>query len=391
MLEQIFWFLIFLVITLTPIVLIVADIVFVIKRKKHPLFELFAFLVGTVYMIFAFWIWDLPSYEYSLNVFGFANAHEPVNVTYMGAILLFAVWGFLSYFILKFCKKKCSPIMEVFLLAGVYVGVALSIVWLIQFLGGAHPPVRDLVFYGELGEPHSEIVEFHLNGTDYFVILCECIVPIIYIVHCIRLMVSIVKEKAKKQEQIVYDNKVLNMVNGFVYRGANLFWLAVVALLPVLGFLTMILVLFGQQPDSIILAFTKTSDWVLSGELSPPPVAYDTHYLCTVSLRGHEKLVKPTRYGIRRGEKIVVNRQLCVANAFEQLIQERTPGFHRRLRNFYDTYGYPISRHINTAWSADVVYLLMKPLEWIFVFVLYLFDEKPENRINSQYLPKIYT
>ena len=121
MLEQIFWFLIFLVITLTPIVLIVADIVFVIKRKKHPLFELFAFLVGTVYMIFAFGIWDLPSYEYSLNVFGFANAHEPVNVTYMGAILLFAVWGFLSYFILKFCKKKCSPIMEVFLLAGVYV------------------------------------------------------------------------------------------------------------------------------------------------------------------------------------------------------------------------------------------------------------------------------
>jgi len=390
MLEQIFWFLIFLVITLTPIVLIVADIVFLIKRKKHPLFELFAFLVGTVYMIFAFWIWDLPSYEYSLNVFGIENAHEPVNSTYAGAIFLFAVWGFVSYFILKFCKKKSSPIAEVFLLAGVYVGVALSLVWMVQLLGGAHPPAGK-IFYPETGETGNEIVEFHLNGTDYFFILCECIVPIIYIVHCIRLMVSIVKEKAKKQEQIVYDNKVLNMVNGFVYKGANLFWFAVVALLPILGFLTMILVLFGQQPDSIILAFTKTSDWVLSGELSPPPISYDTHYLCTVSLRGHEKLVKPTRYGIRRGEKIVVNRQLCVANAFEQLIQERTPGFHRKLRHFYDTYGYPISRHINTAWSADVVYLLMKPLEWIFVFVLYLFDEKPENRINSQYLPKIYT
>ena len=77
-----------------------------------------------------------------------------------------------------------------------------------------------------------------------------------------------------------------------------------------------------------------------------------------------------------------------MANAFEQLIEERMPGFHRAVRNFYDTYGYPISKHINSAWSADVVYLLMKPLEWVFVFVLYLFDTKPEDRINRQYLPK---
>ena len=44
-----------------------------------------------------------------------------------------------------------------------------------------------------------------------------------------------------------------------------------------------------------LLAFTKTSDWILSGEVAPPPVAYDTHYLCTVSLRGHKKIVKPIR------------------------------------------------------------------------------------------------
>lgn len=42
----------------------------------------------------------------------------------------------------------------------------------------------------------------------------------------------------------------------------------------------------------------------------------------------------------------------------------------------------------NLFWAADVVYLCMKPLEWIFLLVLYLFDEKPEDRICSQYLPK---
>ena len=201
-------------------------------------------------------------------------------------------------------------------------------------------------------------------------------------------MVLLVKEKAAKQESIHYENKVLEMVNLFLLKGANLFYVAVAALLPVLFLLVVILVLFGQQPDSFILAFTKTSDWILSKEIAPPPVAYDTHYLCTVSLKGHRKLVKPIRYGMRRGEKIVVNRQLCVANAFEQLLEERTPRFHRAVRNFYDTYGYPVSKHIKSAWSADITYLIMKPLEWIFLVVLYLFDEKPEDRICRQYLPE---
>ena len=31
----------------------------------------------------------------------------------------------------------------------------------------------------------------------------------------------------------------------------------------------------------------------------------------------------------------------------------------------------------------------MKPLEWIFLIVIYLFDANPENRIAIQYLPKI--
>nr|WP_110928210.1 DUF6688 family protein [Bacillus massiliglaciei] len=54
-------------------------------------------------------------------------------------------------------------------------------------------------------------------------------------------------------------------------------------------------------------------------------------------------------------------------------------------RQSYDRYGYPISRHIRTEWSADAVYLLMKPLEWFFLIVLYTIDKKPENRIHIQY------
>ncbi len=81
----------------------------------------------------------------------------------------------------------------------------------------------------------------------------------------------------------------------------------------------------------------------------------------------------------------MVNRQLCVANAFEQVLEERVPAVHRGVRKFYDAYGLPISRLIRSPYASDAVYLLMKPLEWFFLMVLYLSDARPEDRIWRQY------
>ena len=75
------------------------------------------------------------------------------------------------------------------------------------------------------------------------------------------------------------------------------------------------------------------------------------------------------------GHEVVVNRQLCIANAFEEVIQEKTPRFHRAIRSFYDKYGFPVAKLIKHKWSADIVYILMKPLEWIFLIVLYYQNE----------------
>ena len=111
----------------------------------------------------------------------------------------------------------------------------------------------------------------------------------------------------------------------------------------------------------------------------------DEHYLCTVAAGGHRRIVKPLRNGRRHGHEVIVNRQLCVANAFEQLLEERTPRLHRAVRGLYDRCGYPIAKHIRTKAAADIVYLLMKPLEWLFLAALYLCDVRPENRIAVQY------
>lgn len=377
------------IVFLLPVALVAIDIVLYVKKKENWIFELSAFSVGGLYMVMAYVLWDLPDYHMPLNIYGVATAHAPFASEHLPALVIFAVWGMLSYILLKFLRRKLPPLVEVFLMAGVYVGVILCAVFIFQMICLPDPlPARMGDVYPNADNPDS-VYDIRMGSFDLKIILCLCLVPILYVVHVMHLLVRIVKEKAEKQQEMQYKNPVLQKINHWLLAGANLFWVALIALLPVLGVLVGLLVLFGQQPDSMIKVFTQTSDWILSGEISPPPVAYDTHYLCTVSLRGHKKLVKPMRYGIRRGEKIVVNRQLCVANAFEQLIEEKTPNLHRKIRRFYDTYGYPISRHINTALAADLVYIIMKPPEWFFVFVLYLFDPQPENRINSQYMPKL--
>ena len=234
------------------------------------------------------------------------------------------------------------------------------------------------------GQLSKNMLELAIFGIPYLIIF-----PINYILCSIRAEIEIMKKyKEQNIKSKEYNNKFLNKCSKLLYNIDNWPIIAIIFSIPLIVVLVCILVLFGQRPDEAIKAFLETSDWTLSTKISPPSITYDGHYLCTVSLRGHKNIVKPIRMGIRRGEKIVVNRQLCVANAFEDLIQEKTPRFHHFIRYIYDKYGYPLSKHINTAFQADITYILMKPLEWIFLLVLYIFDVNPENRIATQYIGK---
>lgn len=359
-----------------PVALIITDIVFVVKKKKSFIFELIAFPVGVIYMMLAGDLWSPPKYNEPINLWStdFDLVHEPFSRDHILTLFILAAVGFISYLVLKFKREHMPPLAKVFCIAGIYGGITVNVLFIFQMMCLPKPE----------GVPQGTVVT-----TSLLFICTEYIVPVLFLIHVTAMFMEFVREQAGQQDMVDYGEKgFLAKCNRFLGKGKNMYWAALAAMIPLYGIIIAILCLFGQKPDSFIRVFTDTSDWMLSQKISPPPIKEDGHYLCTVSLRGHRKLVKPIRYGIRGGEKIVVNRQLCVANAFEQLLEERTPRFHRAVRRFYDTYGYPISRWIKNPWSADVVYLLMKPLEWIFVITLYLFDEKPENRIAGQYLPK---
>jgi hypothetical protein len=90
--------------------------------------------------------------------------------------------------------------------------------------------------------------------------------------------------------------------------------------------------------------------------------------------------------GVRNGAPIVVNRQLAVANAFEDMLHTRWPRFGRACRQAYDRVGLPVSRYLRRRWMADAVYVAMKPFEWCFYAALLALDPgDPEARIGRMY------
>lgn len=298
--------------------------------------------------------------------------HAPVSPD---SALTFAVF-FLLFFAgmliiaLKPQEKK-PPLITVLCIAMMYIGTAESVLFSIQITGANY-----VNYYGEIQTRFEPFMLF-----IYFI-------PLNMILIMIRIMLIQIKSYVPDENRMSRIDSIpfLSKCNKLLQNSKSWPLAAFVMTVPLLGIVIVILALFGQAPDAAIKAYTETADYTFSTKIPPQNIFYDEHYLCTVAAGGHKKVVKPLRMGKRHGHDVVVNRQLLIANAFEQVLEERTPRFHRAVRHFYDTYGFPVAKLIKTKTAADIVWFLMKPLEWIFLFVLYLADVNPEDRIASQYL-----
>jgi hypothetical protein len=269
--------------------------------------------------------------------------------------------------------SRTPPLLSVLCIGAMYLGVSQLIVFIIQIMKFT---------------PHEGLC-YNNHDIPALVMFPLTVLPLCCISMVARLIIRKIYEwnaDESHNDGRYDDNGFINGINRVLSHASTWPVAAVIAALPLLGVLLAVLALFGQRPDNIIKAWTETAQWNLSRQTAPPNVMYDEHYLCTVAAGGHEKLVRPVRMGLRHGHRIVVNRQLLIANAFEQILEEKTPRFHKAVRSFYDTHGYPIARHIKTKAAADIVYIIMKPLEWIFLIVLYLVDPRPEDRIAVQYM-----
>ena len=232
-------------------------------------------------------------------------------------------------------------------------------------------------------------VNFTLEEKDNFEVhnssLFFTLAPAMSILITFLLWLKILNETTDEVSSRQYDNKTLNWLNQLIAKSKwQPIWV-VILLIPVFMIVTLILMLFGQDYDSLVKVFTETTTWRFSQHSHPPYLDNQGHYLCTVAACGHPKIVKPVRLGTRHGNTIIINRQLMIANAYEEMIEKIAPRFHKIIRFLYDKYGFPISKHINTPLRSDIMYVLMKPIEWFFLLNLYLFCTRPERNINRQY------
>ena len=301
-----------------------------------------------------------------------SELHAPINPDYMLTFAVMCTMFAIGYLVWAFTSgQKRPPLLTVLCFSAMYVGVIESILFTIHIMG--------------MNYTYENCVKNYCFTSE---LLYTLLIPLNMLFILVRVLLHSVKthETDPDRSSKVESNAFLSACNRILNNAKYWPLLALLFMIPLLGILTMILALFGQAPDAAIKAFSETANYTFSTKIPPQNVFYDEHYLCTVAAGGHRRVVKPIRMGRRHGHDVVVNRQLMVANAFEQILEEKTPTFHKHVRGFYDRYGFPIARLIKSKYVADIIWFIMKPLEWFFLFVIYLVDVNPEDRIARQYL-----
>lgn len=349
-----------------PFLLTVLNVLFLFKPRQSEelthagrIIEYTTIIVGVIFTELYWWILEDIQFsaDYSEQLYN-REIHTPIFTEAQPTLLCLGIVAAVGYLLLRWVPlEKQPPLLTVLSMAAMYIGMALCLVFDLQIFGKENIYLMLLPF------------------------------------NLILIGLKVVQQTGASWKQLhpaddetqFGGNKKLLALNRLLGRTCGLPLFALVMVLPLMGVLIAILSLCGQAPNAVIQAWTETAEWNFSQHTAPPNVIYDEHYLCTVAAGGHQRVVRPLRSGRRHGHEVIVNRQLCIANAFEQLLEERTPHLHRLIRGIYDSFGYPVARHLRTKTAADVVYLLMKPLEWLFLAVLYLFDIHPEDRIAVQY------
>ncbi len=343
-----------IILIVLPLIILLIDLISFIAKGERVVHIVLIRIVEVISLIILPYIYaaDNTTNDCCGDSTAFSPQHQLTILTLVTLCLI-------AYFYSSFRKNIASPVVEVFVNCFLVLAIVLNVFIAIQTKDTLYATCGNLpiIILGILMLVKNQ-------GLFYAYAQKESFAP------------------KNKFEQIALQ--ILNL------KPIQKFPLVLVLCLPILVILSAILLLVGQKPDSIVRAFTDTykhgfSQW----DYKCDNVQCGGHYLCSVAANGHYSIVKPKRLGVRNGNNIICNRQLLVSNAFEELIEEKFPFLHKNIRQQYNKVGNVIHRYygiFNNKFVSDFIYILMKPLEWLFLFTLYCFDKNPENRIAKQYL-----
>ena len=337
--------------------LVVFAICFILLLRKFvPIWQIiiaeFYFVTFLLFLLFSGE--EHPYYE-ATDPAGL-ESYEFVASNHRLIYMIFFVLYHISLLLLWVRKSALPPLILALGLCVLYIGLFFNGVLILQLLGSQ-------------------------EGNE--ILVCF---PIFSLLVGLGIIIRTLYDLPKNLSFSPSKHQWLNKINEKLSTKSALFCSSVIAILPIFVLITLILMLFGDDYDAVSKALTETTTWGFSQHDHPPHLPHQGHYLCTVAACGSPQLVKPLRWGIRGKQHIIVNRQLQIANAFEELIADLSPTLHRFIRKNYDRYGYDLSKKIKSRWASNLTYILMKPLEWGFLLCLYTFCLRPEEKIRRQYL-----
>ena len=336
--------------------LVVFAICFILLLRKYvPIWQIiiaeFYFVTFLLFLLFSGE--EHPYYE-AIDPAGL-ESYEFVASKHRLIYMIFFVLYHISLLLLWFRKSALPPLILALGLCVLYIGLFFNGILILQLLGSQ-------------------------EGNE--ILVCF---PIFSLLVGLSIIIRTLYNLPKNLSFSPSKHQWLNKINEKLSTNSALFCSSVIAILPIFVLITLILMLFGDDYDAVSKALTETTTWGFSQHNHPPHLPHQGHYLCTVAAFGSPQLVKPLRWGIRGKQRIIVNRQLQIANAFEELIADLSPTLHRFIRKNYDRYGYDLSKKIKSRWASNLTYILMKPLEWGFLLCLYTFCLRPEEKIRRQY------
>lgn len=141
----------------------------------------------------------------------------------------------------------------------------------------------------------------------------------------------------------------------------------------------------GVEPFRYGVSFLSTLPfWVASVILSRRcylalPDQHPSCFIVTAAMRGHEQVVGPFFIVTRCGLQRKVNQQLVTLWRLERAWTRCSPGSHSAFRKVYNTVGPVLARQISSPLGADVIYLAVKPVEFLGRLVV-----KCENKGDKQ-------
>ena len=283
LMQSLFYLLIVFAILATPGAAIISEAAFLLVSVKRP--ETITrkkksiFLVVDLITVFAAVALEMAYLDLCEVMFGAdwqtqlynSQKHQPIYTGSLPTFITIASIGIIGLCVLNLIRvNRTPPLIPVLAMSALYLGVLLSIVFTIH-----------VIDFGRMG-----LFELYL-----------LLPPIAFILMSLRVIFCIVREYDPSSDRMskVEGSSTLSSLSGILNNSKRWPLIALIMMIPLLGIMICILMIFGQAPDAAIKAFTETADFRLSQKIPPQQLYYDEHYLCTVAAGGDRKVVKPLR------------------------------------------------------------------------------------------------